>query len=155
MHPGRRMFTPEEAAYLSMLPAVKHVSSTRISYTHEFKVTCLADYLSGHSPSAFFRQSGLEPSLIGSKRIERCVARWKQDDRLVKEARLAMDKGVSSLFDGKVDVVEPDDVTQSVMSLSRDKRYDLRDLIIYQQSLHIHELEQEVARLRAATAPKP
>ena len=149
----QRVFTPEESAYLSMLPAVTNVSGTRITYAHEFKVACLADYLSGHSPSAFFRQAGLPPSLIGAKRIERCIARWKQDSDLVEEAHLSLESGNVSLFDGKVEAVSPSDVTKSVMSLSNSKRYDLRDLVIYQQSLHIHELEQEVARLRAIVGP--
>lgn len=149
----QREFTPEETAYLNMLPAVINVSGTRITYAHEFKVACLADYISGHSPSAFFRQAGLPPALIGAKRIERCIARWKQDSKLVREARMSLENDGASLFDGKVDAVSPSDVTKSVISLSNSKRYDLRDLVIYQQSLHIHELEQELARLRAFVGP--
>ena len=47
---------------LSSLPAVKAVKSGRIMYADEFKRRVAA---------------GLGPELIGYKRIERCVARWR------------------------------------------------------------------------------
>lgn len=38
-------------------------------------------YNAGESPSAIFREAGLDPKLIGYKRVERCIARWKQQER--------------------------------------------------------------------------
>ncbi len=34
-------------------------------------------YYAGESPAAIFREAGLDPSLIGYKRIERSIARWR------------------------------------------------------------------------------
>ncbi|WP_346680962.1 hypothetical protein [Enorma massiliensis] len=34
-------------------------------------------YYAGESPAAIFRETGLDPSLIGYKRIERSIARWR------------------------------------------------------------------------------
>lgn len=36
----------------------------------------------GDSPTALFRKAGLGPEVIGSKRIERCVARWRDRHRI-------------------------------------------------------------------------
>lgn len=74
---GNSAFSKEEIAYLYSLPAVSRVTSSSISYAEEFKRECTRRYLTGESPSRVFREAGLYPELIGHKRIERCVARWK------------------------------------------------------------------------------
>lgn len=82
----QKTFTLEEAAYLRSLPAVKEVSASRITYANWFKVECVRRYLKGEPARRIFREAGLEPSLIGSKRIERCVSRWKSDGSIMGEA---------------------------------------------------------------------
>ncbi|WP_150383686.1 hypothetical protein [Bifidobacterium rousetti] len=70
-------FTQEQIAYLESLPAVEHASATRITYAEDFCRICLERYRHGASPTAMFREAGLDPKLVGYKRIERCFARWK------------------------------------------------------------------------------
>ena len=82
----QKTFTLEEAAYLRSLPAVKEVSASRITYANWFKVECVRRYLKGEPARRIFREAGLEPSLIGSKRIERCISRWKSDGSIMGEA---------------------------------------------------------------------
>ncbi|NMM93297.1 hypothetical protein G1C95_0482 [Bifidobacterium sp. DSM 109957] len=48
--------------------------------------------------------------------------------------------------------VSPYDVARVALPKSNGARVDLRDLVIYQQSLHIHELEQELCRYRSRGA---
>ena len=38
-------------------------------------------YHEGESPTKIFNDAGLYSSLIGYKRIERCIARWRADER--------------------------------------------------------------------------
>ena len=71
-------FTVKERAYLASLQAVKNVSATRIKYEEWFRAECMCRYDAGESPVAIFREAGLDPELIGYKRIERCIARWKK-----------------------------------------------------------------------------
>lgn len=66
-------FTAKERAYLASLPAVKSVSPSHIRYTDRFKVEVMCRYNAGESPSAIFREAGLDPKLIGYKRVERCI----------------------------------------------------------------------------------
>ncbi|MBW3088553.1 hypothetical protein KIH77_07410 [Bifidobacterium sp. 82T24] len=68
-----------KAVYLRSLRAVKKVSSNRIRYTEEFKNRCMERYFHGESPAVIFREAGLDSSIIGYKRIERCIARWKKE----------------------------------------------------------------------------
>ena len=74
-------FTLRERAYLESLPAVSRVTATRIHYTDAFRDECLRRYRNGEHPVDLFRQAGLDPKLIGYKRIERCFARWRANTR--------------------------------------------------------------------------
>ena len=67
----------DELQMLRDLPAVANVSKDRITYSNAFKQVCVIRYLAGESPTKIFREAGLPPDLIGYKRIERSVARWK------------------------------------------------------------------------------
>lgn len=72
------MLSSEEIQLLRRLPAVSNVTHTRITYSDVFKQVCTIRYLAGESPTKIFREAGLPPDLIGYKRIERSVARWKE-----------------------------------------------------------------------------
>lgn len=67
----------DELQMLRDLPSVANVSKDRITYSNAFKQVCVIRYLAGESPTKIFREAGLPPELIGYKRIERSVARWK------------------------------------------------------------------------------
>lgn len=67
----------DELQMLRDLPAVANVSKDRITYSNAFKQVCVIRYFAGESPTKIFREAGLPPELIGYKRIERSVARWK------------------------------------------------------------------------------
>lgn len=74
-------FTAKERAYLLSLPAVESITQERIFYAQEFKIDCMRRYHEGDSPATIFGEAGLYSSLIGYKRIERCIARWRADEK--------------------------------------------------------------------------
>lgn len=78
MASGGGRFSDEEIRRLRALPAVANVTRDRITYSDTFRHVCTIRYLTGESPTKIFREAGLPPELIGYKRIERCVARWKE-----------------------------------------------------------------------------
>ena len=76
-----RAFTAGQRAYLCSLDAVDRVDgSSRIYYADWFRVECMRRYRMGEKPSALFREAGLDPKLVGHKRIERAFARWRYLD---------------------------------------------------------------------------
>ena len=79
MTSGGGTFSPEEIKYLKSLSAVAEATAKRITYTDDFKRYCVVHYNEGASPVRMFREAGLDPALIGYKRIERCIARWKEN----------------------------------------------------------------------------
>lgn len=76
----RSKFTAKERAYLLSLPAVESVTKERIFYSKDFRKECMRRYNRGESPTRIFNEAGLYSSLIGYKRIERCIARWRADE---------------------------------------------------------------------------
>ena len=70
----KRRFTQAEVYYLNTLPAVERASMDRITYSRDFQVRCMAQYLRGNGPTSIFASAGLNPKIVGSKRIERAFA---------------------------------------------------------------------------------
>ncbi|MBW3090029.1 hypothetical protein [Bifidobacterium miconisargentati] len=74
-----RGFDSGQVAYLNGLPAVARADSRRIVYADWFRDEVMRRYGEGVPPTAVFREAGLGPEIIGGKRIERCVARWRRE----------------------------------------------------------------------------
>lgn len=71
------LFDDGQVTYLNGLPAVRSATANRIEYAEDFQRECMERYSRGESPVKMFREAGLGPEIIGYKRIERCIARWK------------------------------------------------------------------------------
>lgn len=84
---ARRHFNRLEVEYLRMLPAIDSVTESRITYSRQFQIDCMRRYLQGERPTAIFTAAGLSPSVIGHKRIERNIARWKRDESIMEKAK--------------------------------------------------------------------
>lgn len=76
---SKKIFTEVEILILNKNPYVKHASEKSITYTNEFKVHFIREYLSGKSPTRIFENAGFNKGMIGYKRIERAASRWKKE----------------------------------------------------------------------------
>ena len=150
---GGGAFSQEEVEYLRTLPAVAEATTRRITYTESFKHNCVRRYRSGESPVEIFREVGLDPSLIGHKRIERCLARWRgmrcrmgTDDLVPMEnaAKTEVMKSESGLSESESGTAE----SESLEFEESESLDDVRDLLIVQQARRIRELECEVRALQ-------
>ena len=157
-------FTRKEVEYLRSVPAVKKVAKNRITYARAFQLYCMARYLRGDGPTAIFRGVGLDPDVVGRKRIERCIARWKTTKSIVDEAaridaNASGEDGVDAAASGQVGCIDAKSVLDSydianaafaAISTSKSGRemFDVRDLIIYQQVQQITALQEKVAELQ-------
>ena len=151
-------FTAKERAYLSSLPAVKSVSASRIRYSDRFRVEVMCRYNAGESPSAIFREAGLDPKLIGYKRVERCIARWKQQERDERrkgkgamnhylqdvEDDLSIAELQGATHEGETnDLTEADESQDMAAKLAQTQlTINKCDLLIAKQALRIDELER-------------
>lgn len=151
-------FTAKERAYLSSLSAVKSVSASHIRYSDRFRVEVMCRYNAGESPSAIFREAGLDPKLIGYKRVERCIARWKQQERDERrKGKRAMNHYLQDVEDDLLiaelqgatreeETNDPTEVDESQNMVAKLAQAQLTinkcDMLIAKQALRIDELER-------------
>ena len=134
-----REFDDDEIDYLRSLPAVNSVGRNRIRYTDQFREYCMQRYRAGDSPTGIFRDVGLDPALIGYKRIERCIARWKMMDPADADAEpISADKFPRT---GNP-LIPPAPIRAATIreNFGGSAAKDLRDMLIAQQIRYIHEL---------------
>lgn len=63
---------------LSRLAAVDGCTEKRITWNPDFAAWAMRQIKRGRRPSEVFRAAGVGPEVIGSKRVERCCARWRK-----------------------------------------------------------------------------
>ena len=165
---GGGAFNDEEIQLLRGLPAVANVTRDRITYSDTFKQVCTIRYLAGESPTKIFREAGLPPDLVGYKRIERSVARWKaaaiksvsgsdhlDDSEIIAQlverykralvTRRNLDNMASGVPDSSVPVMSESAVGAHASIGALDG--DTACIIIKQQARRIDELEHANASL--------
>lgn len=74
---GKNYFTPEQVEQLKKNKYVKHVSEKTITYTEEFKEVFILEYQSGKLPSQILSELGFDTKMLGKKRIDNIVQRYK------------------------------------------------------------------------------
>ena len=75
---GRGNLNEEEIRTLRKNPYVVDVNERGVSYSKDFKFLFIKEYMQGKKPTAIFKDAGFDVKALGSKRIERACARWKE-----------------------------------------------------------------------------
>ncbi len=75
---GRGKLTGKELEELRRNPYVVEADEGRIIYSNEFKDYFIHEYMDGKKPGEIFRSAGFDVKALGSKRIERASARWRE-----------------------------------------------------------------------------
>ena len=132
----RKKFTRKQAAYLRSLPAVERVVDGRVTYSESFKRHCMRRYAAGESPAVIFREAGLDSSVIGYKRIERCIARWRKT--VMPSMKESGELTPESIAEEASGVVNPE---SEPFRMSYEK-------LLERQINRIDELEHELSSLR-------
>jgi transposase len=75
---SKKIFTKKEIEILSKNPYVNSVSPKGITYTDEFKELFIAQKEKGKFASEIFRDCGLNPEIVGKRRIDSASRRWRE-----------------------------------------------------------------------------
>ena len=75
---GRGALSGDEIRVLMQNPYVEAVNGSRIVYSEKFKELFIKEYFGGKKPMRIFQDAGFDVKVLGSKRIERCSARWRE-----------------------------------------------------------------------------
>lgn len=71
------VFTKEDIRKLENNKNVLRVSERSITYTYEFKILFIEEYIGGKLPREIFAENGFDINIIGVKRVEQASCRWK------------------------------------------------------------------------------
>lgn len=72
-----KYFNKEQIEELSKNPYVQKVSEKAITYTEEFRMEFFLMYQQGNSPSSILISMGINPKILGRRRISSIVSRVK------------------------------------------------------------------------------
>lgn len=141
-------FTKEEREYLNSLSAVEKAYESYILYSTQFKIDCMKRYHAGESPTKIFDQAGLCAKLIGHKRIERAIFRWKETETqdalsLERAPLIRRSKRIESLKKEKRDAVEK-------QRKIRDKQVKKLEAKLEKERQRSKRREQEIIAAQAA-----
>ncbi|WP_408011623.1 HTH domain-containing protein [Pseudalkalibacillus sp. A8] len=74
-------------------PNVRHVSDRSITFQPEFKVKAVKENLEGKGPMDIFKEAGFDVDIIGHKKPNQCLKRWRKtyqelgEERFLEERR--------------------------------------------------------------------
>lgn len=77
---GKHYFTEEQQQVLRDNPYIKKVSEKAITYTIELKERFLEEYNSGKLPSEILRGMGIDPQVLGKRRLNSLTSRIKANE---------------------------------------------------------------------------
>lgn len=72
------LFSEDQIEELRKNPYVKNVTHKSIMYTDEFKEIAVKLYQGGEIPRSIFTDNGFEIAVIGIKRVETSLTRWRK-----------------------------------------------------------------------------
>jgi putative transposase len=75
---SKSTFSDKEIKILQKNQNVQRVSSLAITYSDDFKIKFMDEYLAGKLPRLIFEENGFDIDIIGMTRIETSAYRWKR-----------------------------------------------------------------------------
>jgi len=77
----RKPYTVQEKEELLKSDAVEKIANSSVTYSKEFKVFAVGEYMSGKSPLQIFIEAGINVNLLGREQPGRCLERWNKIHR--------------------------------------------------------------------------
>lgn len=74
----RKPYTVQEKEELLKSEAIEKVANSSATYTKEFKVFAVGEYITGKTPLQIFIEAGINVNILGREQPNRCIARWRK-----------------------------------------------------------------------------
>ena len=71
-------YTVQEKAELLKSDAIEKIANSSVTYSKEFKVFAVGEYLSGKSPLQIFIEAGIDVNILGRSVPTKCIDRWRK-----------------------------------------------------------------------------
>lgn len=93
----RKPYTVQEKAILLKSEAIVKVANSSATYSKEFKVFAVGEYMTGKTPLEIFIKAGIDVNILGREQPQRCLRRWRKiHDKYGKDALLQENRGLCS-----------------------------------------------------------
>ena len=125
---ARGGFTDKELEELNNNPNVLYAENNKIAYSNAFKHYFIKELNKGKRPPDIFTAAGFNINTLGSKRIERATARWKE-----------------SYAAGTLGNYDDSRIREIHAENKRKKRYEYEQETIALQKTEIQKLKEKIA----------
>lgn len=121
---SKKLFTEQEIMGLVENKYVAKATQKSIKFTVAFKLHFLEEYAKGNVAKVIFEKAGINPNILGSKRIEQCTSRWRMQDKRASgltDGR-CQNKG-RPLKDGALKGTSVDDLNARIAYLEMENKF--------------------------------
>ena len=93
----RKPYTVQEKAELLKSDAISKIAHSNVTYSNEFKVYAVGEYMTGKSPLQIFIEAGIDVNILGRTIPQRCLSRWRKiHDKYGINGLLQENRGIGS-----------------------------------------------------------
>lgn len=74
----RKPYTVQEKEELLNSEAIEKVANSSATYSKEFKVFAVGEYMTGKTPLQIFIEAGINVNILGREQPKKCLNRWRK-----------------------------------------------------------------------------
>lgn len=74
----RKPYTVQEKEILLQSEAIVNVANSSATYSKEFKLFAVGEYLTGKTPMQIFIEAGINVNILGREQPHKCLSRWRK-----------------------------------------------------------------------------
>ena len=74
----RKPYTVQEKAELLKSEAIEKVANSSATYSKEFKVYAVGEYMTGKTPLQIFIEAGINVNILDREQPKKCLNRWRK-----------------------------------------------------------------------------
>ena len=74
----RKPYTVQEKEELLKSKAIEKIANSSATYSKEFKLFAVGEYMTGKTPMQIFIEAGIDVNILGREQPQKCLGRWRK-----------------------------------------------------------------------------
>ena len=74
----RKPYTVQEKEILLKSKAIEKIANSSATYSKEFKLFAVGEYMTGKTPMQIFIETGINVNILGREQPKKCLQRWNK-----------------------------------------------------------------------------
>ena len=93
----RKPYTVQEKEILLKSGVIEKIAHSSATYSKEFKLFAVGEYMTGKSPMQIFIEAGIDVNILGREQPQKCLWRWRKiHDKYGANGLLQETRGIGS-----------------------------------------------------------